>query len=125
MSDGGFKGECSPVAVPEEMDPTETKSPSKLVSVVRVRSNAVVSVRGRPLGPPAAELVVEHHLISGPGEVSYRSEILMGRTGSSVEHEDGTPNRLTDTSIVETLASNPDETVAVGESHARAFSSVK
>jgi hypothetical protein len=49
----------------------------------------------------------------------------MGRTGSAVEYEDGAPDRLTDPSIVETLAPNPDVTVAVGESHARAFCSAK
>jgi len=70
MPDGGFKGECSPVAMSEEMDPTEAEGPPKSFRVVRVRCNAVTSVGARPLRPATTELVVEHDLKSSHCEVS-------------------------------------------------------
>jgi hypothetical protein len=69
MSDSGLKGEGAPVTVAEKMDSTESEQAPEFVCVVCARLNAVISVSRWPLRTSATKLIVENHLITGPGEV--------------------------------------------------------
>jgi hypothetical protein len=78
MSKRSFQGQRSPVAVAEKMDSTELEPAAELIGVVGGRSDRVIPIGGRPFRAAATELVVEYDLITRPGEIRQRGQVLLG-----------------------------------------------
>jgi len=97
------------------VDLPETKGGANAFDLFDVVRNCVEAGAAGPFGFPATELIDQDDSIPKLGQVLEGQKIIMGRTGSAMEAEDGPLSRLSIGAIEEVESENLD--IAFGGFH--------